>query len=165
MWSIPPGRMKTNDAFSVPLSERALAIIAEARRMARKEPTPDSFVFLGARPRQPLSSMALAMLMRRMDVDATAHGLASAHGHQLPRDCEDRGRAIHRGVVLTTRLGLDSAASGAGGRRDGVGWWFLRPSPETTTRRAGDERELQRVIPLSAGKTQASQLTSRPKSS
>jgi hypothetical protein len=58
--------MKTGDAFSVPLSERAVAILADARRMARKEPTPESFVFLGARPRQPLSSMALAMLMRRM---------------------------------------------------------------------------------------------------
>ena len=78
VWSIPPGRMKTNDAFSVPLSGRALAILAEARRAARKEPTPDSFVFLGARPRQPLSSMALAMLMRRMGVEATPHGFRTS---------------------------------------------------------------------------------------
>jgi integrase len=78
VWSIPPGRMKTNDAFSVPLSERALAILAGARRAARKEPTPDNFVFLGARPRQPLSSMALAMLMRRMGVDATPHGFRTS---------------------------------------------------------------------------------------
>jgi integrase len=78
VWSIPPARMKTNDAFSVPLSARALAILAEARRAARKEPTPDSFVFLGARPRQPLSSMALAMLMRRMGVDATPHGFRTS---------------------------------------------------------------------------------------
>jgi integrase len=78
VWSIPPGRMKTNDAFSVPLSARALAILAEARRAARKEPTPDSFVFLGARPRQPLSSMTLAMLMRRMGADATPHGFRTS---------------------------------------------------------------------------------------
>jgi integrase len=70
--------MKTNDAFSVPLSERALAILAEARRAARKEPMPDSFVFLGARPRQPLSAMALAMLMRRMGADATPHGFRTS---------------------------------------------------------------------------------------
>ena len=70
--------MKTNDAFSVPLSARALAILAEARRAARKEPTPDSFVFLGAWPRQPLSSMALAMLMRRMGADATPHGFRTS---------------------------------------------------------------------------------------
>jgi integrase len=75
VWSIPPGRMKTNDAFSVPLSARALAILAEARRAARKEP---SFVFLGVRPRQPLSSMALAMLMRRMGAEATPHGFRTS---------------------------------------------------------------------------------------
>jgi integrase len=78
IWTIPPDRMKTGDAFSVPLSERAVAILAEARHMARKEPTPDSFLFFGARPRQPLSSMALAMLMRRMGVDATPHGFRTS---------------------------------------------------------------------------------------
>jgi integrase len=78
IWTIPPDRMKTGDAFSVPMSERAVAILADARRRARKEPTPDSFVFLGARPRQPLSSMALAMRMRRMDADATPHGFRTS---------------------------------------------------------------------------------------
>ena len=61
VWSIPPGRMKTNDAFSVPLSERALAILAAARRAARKKPTGDSFVFFGVIPKRPLSNMALSM--------------------------------------------------------------------------------------------------------
>jgi integrase len=70
--------MKTGDAFSVPLSERALTILADARRMARKEPTADSFLFFGAIPKRPLSNMALAMLLRRMDVDATAHGFRTS---------------------------------------------------------------------------------------
>jgi integrase len=62
VWSIPPGRMKTNDAFSVPLSERAVAILADAQRMARKESTAASFVFFGVIPKRPLSNMALSML-------------------------------------------------------------------------------------------------------
>ena len=63
----------------MPLSERALAALADARRMARKEPAADSFVFSGViPPKKPLSNMALAMLMRRMDVDATAHGFRTS---------------------------------------------------------------------------------------
>ena len=78
IWTVPPDRMKTGDAFSVPLSERAVAILADARRVARKEPTADGFVFPGVIPKRPLSNMALAMLMRRMDVDATAHGFRTS---------------------------------------------------------------------------------------
>ena len=77
-WTVPASRMKTGDAFSVPLSERAVAILADARRVARKEPTADGFVFPGVIPKRPLSNMALAMLMRRMGVDATAHGFRTS---------------------------------------------------------------------------------------
>ena len=78
IWTIPPDRMKTGDAFSSPLNERALMILADARRMARKEPRPDGFIFFGAVPRKPLSNMALAMLLRRMGVDATSHGFRTS---------------------------------------------------------------------------------------
>ena len=77
-WTIPPSRMKTGDAFSVPLPDRTIAILAGARSQARKEPGPDSFVFFGAVPKKPLSNMALAMILRRMDVGATAHGFRSS---------------------------------------------------------------------------------------
>lgn len=77
-WTIPPSRMKTNEAFSVPLSDRAVEIVADARRTACKEPGPDGFVFFGVIPKKPLSNMALAMLLRRMDVDATAHGFRTS---------------------------------------------------------------------------------------
>jgi integrase len=35
-------------------------------------------VFFGAVPKKPLSNMALAMILRRMGVDATAHGFRSS---------------------------------------------------------------------------------------
>jgi integrase len=78
IWTIPPSRMKTGDAFSVPLPDRTIAILAGARSRARKEPGPDSFVFFGAVPKKPLSNMALAMILRRMGVDATSHGFRSS---------------------------------------------------------------------------------------
>jgi integrase len=78
-WVIPAERMlKIDEEFRVPLSDRAVAILAEARRRHRKAPRPDSYVFAGARPNEPLSDMAFAMLLRRMKVDATAHGFRSS---------------------------------------------------------------------------------------
>jgi integrase len=78
VWVVPSTRMKTGETFSVPLSDRALDILAEARRAARKPPGPDSFVFFGVIPKRPLSNMALSMLMRRMNVDVTVHGFRTS---------------------------------------------------------------------------------------
>jgi integrase len=92
----------------VPLSERAVAILADARRMARKESTADSFVFFGVIPKRPLSNMALSMLMRRMNIDVTVHGFrtsfrtwASEIGHvefELAESCLSHrvGNAVSR---------------------------------------------------------------------
>ena len=101
VWSIPKERMKkTDEAFSVPLSDRAVAILAEARRMARKEPTADGFVFFGVIPKRPLSNMALAMLLRRTNVDATAHGLRTSAGTWMADDVV--ARAVRgRGACLS----------------------------------------------------------------
>ena len=55
--------MKTNDAFSVPLSDRALDILRALEARRGKNP----FVFAG-RPQRPLSNMALAMLLRWMNI-------------------------------------------------------------------------------------------------
>ena len=77
-WTISKERMKTDEAFSVPLSDRAVAILAEARQAARKPPTGDSFVFFGVIPKRQLSNMALSMLLRRMSVDVTVHGFRTS---------------------------------------------------------------------------------------
>jgi integrase len=69
VWTIPPGRMKTNEAFSIPLSDRALTILRTLDLTRGKNP----FVFPG-RPQRPLSNMALAMLLRRMEINVTVHG-------------------------------------------------------------------------------------------
>ena len=68
-WVIPASRMKMGEAFSVPLSEAALRLLGDQMGHRGKSP----YVFPG-RPRQPLSSMAMSMLLRRMGVDATVHG-------------------------------------------------------------------------------------------
>jgi integrase len=60
VWTVPASRMKAGREHRVPLSDRAVKIVTK----------------LGGR--FALSSMAMAMLLRRMEVDATVHGFRSS---------------------------------------------------------------------------------------
>ena len=77
-WSIPKERMKAGRDHDVPLSDRAVEIIAEARQRARKEPEPDSFVFFGMRPKKSVSAMSMIEFLRRMKVTTTVHGFRTS---------------------------------------------------------------------------------------
>lgn len=73
-WTIPPERMKTGKAHRIPLSEGALRVID--RQAASKV---SDFVFPGQKQNRPLSSMAMEMLLRRMDAaEFTQHGFRSS---------------------------------------------------------------------------------------
>jgi integrase len=75
VWTVPPGRMKIARPHRVPLSAPAVDILR--RQLAARGRNPH--VFPGARPRQPLSVMALAMAMRRLGAgEFTPHGFRSA---------------------------------------------------------------------------------------
>jgi integrase len=74
-WRVRGERMKMGKPHDVALSDAALRILADQMAGRGKNP----FVFPGGRPRQPLSSMAMAMLMRRMGAgEFTVHGMRSA---------------------------------------------------------------------------------------
>jgi integrase len=74
VWTLPPTRMKAGREHRVPLSRRALAILK-----AMRDAGTGDFVFPGQKPGQPLSVMALEMVLRRMKVEgATVHGFRSA---------------------------------------------------------------------------------------
>jgi len=79
-WTVPAGRMKAGKEHRVPLSDRALAILAELRSAAfasGREPSGDQPIFPSSRG-NPLSNMAMAMMLRRMERgDLTAHGFRS----------------------------------------------------------------------------------------
>jgi integrase len=75
LWTIPAERMKAKAEHRVPLSGRALAILAEAKGDRANS---EGYVFPGQRHDAPLSQMALLMLLRRMNVEATAHGFRSS---------------------------------------------------------------------------------------
>lgn len=72
VWAIPPTRMKAGREHRVPLSPRAMEIVDAMRKLGT-----ESYVFPGPKPKKPLSSMAMAMLLRRMKAEITVHGFRS----------------------------------------------------------------------------------------
>jgi integrase len=74
LWRVPPERMKGKREHRVPLSEPALAIIREMVP-AGPESIGRKYVFRGAKPGRPLSSMAMLELIRRMNAEREVVGL------------------------------------------------------------------------------------------
>ena len=73
VWTIPADRMKAGKEHRVPLSAPAVALLR-----ALNEGRKCDYVFPGPTLRKPLSSMAMAMQLRRMKVDVTVHGFRSS---------------------------------------------------------------------------------------
>jgi integrase len=73
-WEIPGPRMKNREPHNVPLVGRMIEILRE-QEAARPEGHP--FVFPGQKARRPLDNGAVHDLLKRMDVDAVAHGFRS----------------------------------------------------------------------------------------
>jgi integrase len=79
VWAVPAARMKAGREHRVPLSTPAVELLRglDASREPEKAKPTDP-VFPSAMRDKPLSSMAMAMLLRRMGSTVTAHGFRSA---------------------------------------------------------------------------------------
>ncbi|WP_426034051.1 tyrosine-type recombinase/integrase [Cypionkella sp. TWP1-2-1b2] len=116
-WACPAVRMKGGELHRVPLTEEMLAIIQPLRAMQSE------YVFEGQKRHNPLSNMAMLMLLRRMQVEGvTVHGFRSTFrdwasevanaprevaemslSHKVGSDVE---RAYARSDLLEKRRGL-----------------------------------------------------------
>ena len=118
VWTVPAGRMKAAREHRVPLSDRPLAILEKLF-----EAQTGDFVFPSPRGQRPLSHVAMAKVMRRLEVDrATVHGFRSAFrdwaGNEthFPREVAEAvlahvigdkaEQAYRRGDALEKRRGL-----------------------------------------------------------
>lgn len=72
LWTIPAARMKAGREHRVPLSPRSLEIVEAMEKLGT-----EGYLFPGSKPKKPLSSMAMAMLLRRMKATITIHGFRS----------------------------------------------------------------------------------------
>jgi integrase len=77
LWTIPAARMKSGRTHSVPLSDRALAILKQARDEAKRQPESEAFLFPGQRLRRPLNNTTFLLALKRKGIAATVHGFRS----------------------------------------------------------------------------------------
>ena len=73
-WIVPGGRMKAGREHRVPLSERAVEILKEAKRLYKGS----DLVFPAPRSGGALSDMTHRNLLRKLGVDAVPHGFRSS---------------------------------------------------------------------------------------
>jgi integrase len=73
LWTVPAARMKGGREHRVPLSDRAMAILAEVQQARLSD-----FVFPGLKRGQPLGNVALQAVLQRAQVDVTTHGFRSS---------------------------------------------------------------------------------------
>lgn len=75
VWTIPGDRMKAKRPHRVPLSERCVAILNEAKRLKQAD---SGLVFPGTKSGKPLSDMTLSKLMKELGIKAVPHGFRSS---------------------------------------------------------------------------------------
>ncbi len=73
-WTVPAERMKKRREHRVPLSDRAVAILKQAKSL-RKE---GNLVFPSPRTGRPLSDMAFTRMLKRLEIPAVPHGFRSS---------------------------------------------------------------------------------------
>ena len=74
IWTVPQERMKARREHRVPLTGRAIEILIEAQALGK-----GGYVFPSKRDAgKPLSNMVFQMLLRRLEIEGTPHGMRSA---------------------------------------------------------------------------------------
>ena len=130
VWIVPAERMKAGRQHRVPLTDAALAILQPLAELREGD-----FVFPGQQRGQPLSGMAMEMMLRRMDMKVTVHGFRSTFKdwatdhtsfidqlseHALAHVVGDASRrAYARSDMLEKRRGLMDAWSAFCGSQGG----------------------------------------------
>ena len=75
VWAIPAERMKARREHKVPLSQRALEILVEARQLSGET---NELIFSSFNRARPLSDMTFTNLLRRLEIPAVPHGFRSS---------------------------------------------------------------------------------------
>jgi len=73
LWTIPAARMKGKAEHVVPLSDRAIDVLKQARALSEGE-----VVFPGAKAGRPMSDMTMSKLIKELGFDADVHGFRTS---------------------------------------------------------------------------------------
>jgi integrase len=103
IWTIPAMRMKAKKEHRVPLCPRALEILNVARAM-----DPESN-YLFSRKGKPLSGMTMAMVLRRLGIDATVHGFRSGFRDWASEETNHSSEVIEMALAHTISNRVEAA--------------------------------------------------------
>ena len=86
VWTVPGSRMKAKRRHRVPLSERALEIVEEAKALRGDTASPGSALVFPSRRGKPLSNMTVSKLVNEQGIAAVPHGddHLVAEGFEVP---------------------------------------------------------------------------------
>jgi integrase len=73
-WTVPAARMKARREHRVPLSDRALAILREAKGLGDGK----GLIFPNKRSGKPITNMGLTRMLERLEISAVPHGFRSS---------------------------------------------------------------------------------------
>ncbi len=148
VWVVPAERMKMKKEHRVPLSDAALAVLRKAADM-RTNRAPNAPVFPGQRPGQPLSAMALMMLLRRMGRgDLTVHGFRSSF-----KDWASERTSYAREVSEAALAHIVADKVEAAYRRGDLFEKRRRPMADWAAFCARPAPEAGQLVPIRAGRT------------
>lgn len=103
IWTIPASRMKARKEHRVPLTGRSLEILAIARAMD------EDSQYLFSRNGKPLSNMAMPMLLRRLNADATVHGFRSTFRDWVSEETMQSPEVAEMALAHTIRNKVEAA--------------------------------------------------------
>jgi integrase len=109
IWTVPAERMKTRKPHRVALSKAALELLRALYKFRRND-----FVFPGINKGRPLNADAMHGLMRRLEINATTHGMRSAFKDW----CRERTKFPWERVELCLAHEVGSAVERDYGRSD-----------------------------------------------
>ncbi len=102
-WKIPASRMKAYKDHEIDLCNRSLEILEIAKSL---EP---SSTYLFSRNNKRLSNMAMPMLLRRLNIDATVHGFRSAFRDWVSEETEHSSEVAEMALAHTIASRVERA--------------------------------------------------------
>ena len=104
-WTVPAERMKANREHRVPLSGRALEVLAEAAELSDGS----ELVFPGSRPGRPLSENTHAKLLHELGFDAVTHGFRSSFRDYAAEQTHTAHRVMEAALAHTIKNRAEAA--------------------------------------------------------
>jgi len=103
LWIIPASRMKAKKEHRIPLSKRSIEILQASKCLDPKS------LFLFSNKGKQLSTMAMAMLLRRMGMNVTVHGFRSSFRDWVAEETMHSSEVAEMALAHTIRNQVEAA--------------------------------------------------------